>query len=367
MGKKSKAPSAPDYTALAEKTAASQKAAIDAQTMANRPNQTDIYGNTSTWTQGPNGQWTQNQTMGSMGQKLLDQQNQMRDMLMGQARDALGNPLSTEGLPDWSNYDTSQLQGVDVGNLGGGMFNMDPIGNSKAIQDATYSLLSPQREMARNSEIQRLKNQGLTEDSPAFQRAIERLDQGDTDAQLKSLLAGTTEYGNQFNRALTQNQSNFGQNLDTQKLAMALRGQQFGEQGEQAKMNANLRNSMLNEQEKLRQLPLQDLGSLMQMQTAGSPLFGNFTNAGASQGVDYMGAGDKQYQAQMAKYNADKASSGGLMSGLMGIGGSILGGPIGGMIGSSIGGMLGGGGGGNAGGFGYGSPLSSSGTGFWGM
>jgi hypothetical protein len=41
---------------------------------------------------------------------------------------------------------------------------------------------APELQRRRDAEIQRLKNQGLTEDSMAFQRNMQRLDEGETDA-----------------------------------------------------------------------------------------------------------------------------------------------------------------------------------------
>lgn len=344
MGKKSKPPPAPDYTALAEKTAASEKAAAEATTLANRPNQTDVYGNTSTWTKDPTtGQWSQVQSLGAEGQKLLAEQNAMRDQLSGQVTDALSHGYTTEGLPEYTNYDPSKLQGVDAEGLRAkaGLFNMDPMGNAQAIQDATYKLLLPQREQQRAAEIQRLKNQGLTEDSPGFQRAMATLGQGDTDAQLKALLAGQQEYGNQFQRAMGQNAQNFGQMSDAEKFAMALRGQQWGEQGDQAKLNMALREAGLNEQAFLRQQPLNEFEQLLRMQSLGDPRFGSFMGATGGGGVDYLGAGSKQADAEMARYNAKQAGKSGLTSGLFGLAGSVMGGPIGGMIGSKVGSMIG--------------------------
>jgi hypothetical protein len=358
-------PNAPDYQALSQQDYASNKAATDAQTAANRPNQVDQYGNTLTWTQDPTtGQWSQQTSYGEQGQQLQNQQNALTNGLMGQAGAAMGSPLDMNGLQGYSNYDPSKLQGVntdlqsgtgamgmlrggygDLGSVSGaGQFNMDPVGNSKAIQDATYGLLGPQREMARNAEIQRLKNQGLTEDSPAFQRAVQRLDQGDTDAQLKSLLAGTTEYGNQFARASGQNQQNFGQNLqkgqfDSQNqnqryaqdlgqaqfgsanqqqafgqnqnqsaLALALRGQQQGEQTQQNQQNMAMRDQQLKEALTGRQQPLSELTSLMNLRSQNTPEFSKFATASNAGGTDSTKAAGMDYNAAMSNYNAEQAS-----------------------------------------------------------
>jgi len=307
MGLSPKAPPTPDYTALAEKTAQAQRDAAGGQTLANRPSQTDIYGNTSTWTQNPDGSWAQKQSMSGANQGIYDATQKIRGELTGQVGNAMNNPYSTEGLPTPQGYDMSALQGVDVNNLGGGQFNMDPMGNSKAIQDATMGLLQPQRDRARDVEIQRMKSMGLSEDSAAFQRGLQTLGQGDTDAQLKALLAGQAEYGNQYNRALQGNQSNFGQNADSQRLAMALRGQQFGEQGQQSALDMELRKSGLNEQQFMRQQPLNDLQKLIQTQQGFAPAFGSVGSAAGMTGANYTDAAKSTYQEQLANMNADAA------------------------------------------------------------
>jgi len=224
--------------------------------------------------------------------------------------------------------DPTKLQGVNT-NLNGGNFNMDPIGNSKAIQDATFKLLDPQRQIARNSEIQRLKNQGLTEGSPAFNAAMTRLDQGDTDAQLKSLLAGTTEYGNQFGRAKDQNSQNFGQNLDQQKLALALRGQQGNEQDVMAKFADAQRKQQFDERSALREQPLNDLKGLLASSAFQKPEFSQFASAGTAGSPDYLNAGSKQYQDMLANWNASQLSKDRNISTGMDVFGDVMKSPIG--------------------------------------
>lgn len=264
MGKKSQ-PDPPDYKSLAEQTAASDREAALATTKANRPNQTDVYGNKSVWDYDPEtGRWSQTQTLSEQGQQSLNKQMGLQADLLDQASDQVD-----QGLP------SANLEGV---RSRAGLFNMDPSGNAQAIQDATYKLISPQRELARQGEIQRLKNQGLTEDSPAFQRAMERLDQGDTDAQLKSLLAGTQEYGNQFNRGLAKNNSNFQQYSTAEEFANALR-----------------------------RSDLDSITQITDMQRATNPQFGQVMSATGSGGTDYLGAGKQTFQDIIAGKNASNA------------------------------------------------------------
>jgi hypothetical protein len=316
------APPAPDYTALAEKTAASQAEAAAKQTQANRPNQVDIYGNTSTWTQDPaSGTWTQKQALSPEQQQQLDAQEALRSRATSNATDALGQPLNTEGLRDYSDYDTSALQGVDAEKLrsSAGLFSLDPVGNSQAIQDATYGLLRPQREQATNSELQRLASQGLTEDSPAWQAAMLRQGQADTDAQLKSLLAGQQEYGKSFERASGQNKQNFEQMTEAEKFAQGLRGQQFNEQTQQIGMDAATREQQLNERMTLRNQPMSELQQILAMQQYSNPSFGNFASATGEQGTDYLGAAQSGYDAAIGNTNAKNASKAGTTSGIVGL------------------------------------------------
>jgi hypothetical protein len=265
---------APDYMALAQEQARLNAEAADKATAAQRVNQTNAMGDTSTWQQDPvTGQWSQKQQFGGANQALYDAGVKAKTGLFGQINEQ--DPLSMEGLPE----------------IGGEL--MDARGNSTEIQNAWMNLLKPEREMARAGEIQRLKNQGLTEDSPAFQRAMLRLDQADTDAQNKALIAGTTEYGNIYNRDITGRTS---QRADRQ--------------------------SMFDQRKQVHDQPLLDLQNLSGT-TPGNPIFGNVpgaTNAGAA---DIYGAGSDAYTAALNQANAKNAASNNLTQGLMGLGASF--------------------------------------------
>jgi hypothetical protein len=272
MGSDAKLPTAPNFTGLAEQTAASKNAQLAQQTLANRPDQTNAQGDTSQWSQDPvTGAWSQKTAYGAQNQGLYDQS-------MGLA---------------------SALRGRASSNLSAGP--MSASGNSKDIQNAWMAQLQPQRDLARQGEIQRLKNQGLTEDSAAFQRAMLRLDEGDTQAQNTALINGTNEYNNQFNR----NRSNVN-DIYTQM------GQ-------------------------------------VQNTTPGAPQFSNVPSAGLGNGVDYTGAGVNQYNAGLANYNAEAAAKANKAAGYGQLAGGLFGNPNGtgslagnalGSLGSTFGGII---------------------------
>jgi len=352
MGKKSKAPPPPDYAALATQQAALNKTAANEQTVANRPNQNTAFGSTS-WEQGPDGQWTQNQTLNPQDQALLDQQRQFQGQqqgiasdLLGKAGGTLGQPLDTSGLPDLKGYDLSQmpeLQGMDLS----GMNKLDPgFGAVEEVQKAMMGRMAPARQQARDQEIQRLKNQGIPEDSDAFQRAVQRIDQGDTDAQQQALLGATSAYGDIFNRGLQGND----QTLRSQQMQAALRGsnraQLFGEQGSAAQLAGQQRQQGLSEREQARQSPLNDFMKLTQGINPTAPQMPSFMSGTGYTAADMYGAGKDTYQGQLDQYNANQARKGGMMGGLGtlagGAAGAFFGGPAGAMLGAKLGGAAGG-------------------------
>lgn len=436
MGKKSKAPPAPDYTALAITQVGLDKTVAKDQTVINRPDQYTPYGS-STWSQNGD-KWSQNISMDPAEQRLLDQQRALQYQqqnigggMLNRANDAMAQKVDYAGAPPITGYDQDKLAQVnprlsnmgigdngsyDMAQLGAqgqydpgglpqmrgidmsGQQNLDSgFGAVQQVQDAMMGRLAPMRQQARDAEIQRLKNQGIPEDSDAFQRAVKRLDESDTDAQQQALLGAAGEYGNIFNRGLAKNSQNFGQqqalsglsqsqraqlfgeqgfmanlananrgqqfgeqgsvaslrdsqrnnqfgqNAQIQQMLAALRGQQFGEQGAAAQLSGQHRQQYLAEQEVQRQSPINDYMKLVQGINPTNPQMPSFMGGTGYNATNIAGAGNQQYQAAMNSYNADQARSGGLMSGLFGLGGAALGGPLGGMAGKAIGGMFGGG------------------------
>jgi hypothetical protein len=243
-----------------------------------------------------------------------------------------------------------------------GMNRLDPgFGAVESVRDAMMGRLAPARQQGRNAEIQRLKNQGIPENSEAFQRALTRLDQGDTDAQQQALLGAAGEYGNIFNRGLSANNQQlqqqqaiaalrgnqraqqFGENQAIADFDQRVRGQQFNEQGQQAQLAGMLRQQSLAEQDRIRQSPMNDFLRLTQGINPTMPQMPSFMAGTGYNAADMQGAGQRQYDAQMDAFNASQAQSGNFMSGLFGLGGSVLSGPagsLGGKIGAKVGGLF---------------------------
>lgn len=356
MGKSADPPPAPDYEKLSKMTAEDQRKMLDLQTQSNRPAQYTPWGESSwsntprtdqagydaamaewdkgnqqgTWvpptaatqewgggdTNGTPGtaakegywtgatsanpenrpdikdyqsnDWAQTVKLNEQDQAHLDSQRGIQSQfdktasgLLGQVQDSISKPLNFEGLPE-----------------------LDPsFGAVQGVQDAMMSRLQPGRDQMRETELQRLRNQGIYDNTEAFQRALTRLDQGDTDAQQQALLGATQAYGQIFDRS------------------------------------GKARQQLLGEREMQRQAPFNDLMRL-NGQAVGMPQMPSFATAGQGQGIDYLGAGTTQYNNALGAYNASQASDSNMLGGLFGLAGSALGGPLGGMLGTALGGQF---------------------------
>ena len=179
-----------------------------------------------------------------------------------------------------------QLQTGNGGSFAG--FGWDSVA---PVQQAMMGRLQPGMDQARQDEINRLKAQGIPENSPAWSRAMDTLNRSDTDARQQALLGGLGEQNTLWNQNLSQanfgNQSNqqaFNQNQSTQQMSLAQRQQAMAEQNN----------------------PLYQMSLLNGM--VSNPAFSQFTNAGANKGVDYTKAGEDAYAAELAKSNSESAA-----------------------------------------------------------
>lgn len=108
-------------------------------------------------------------------------------------------------------------------------------GAVRQVQNAMMGRLQPQMDYARQAEINRLKAQGITENSDAWGRAMDTLNRGDNDARNQALLGATQAYGDIFNRGLAQNNQVFGQGMQNKQFGLAK--DQFGLQRQNQRWN----------------------------------------------------------------------------------------------------------------------------------
>lgn len=250
--------SAPDFEALARQQADLSQQAVDAQTAANRANQTNMFGATSNWTQDPTtGQWSQTSSLNGA---------------LGQGAQNLMNQIGSQGaLPTGQEARDQAI--------------------SSAYGQAT-ARLDPQWSQREESLRAQLANQGLDPGSEA------------ANAELLN-------FGNSRNDAYSSAMANaIGQ------------GTQAG-------------NAIFNQGVTSQQLPFQQLAALQGLGGQQS-----FNMAGQAQTPDLLGAGQAQYQAALNSNAQDQGSKNSMMSGLGGLAGFALGGPLGAGLGSYAAGAL---------------------------
>ena len=118
MGKKTKTPKAPDYTGLANQQAAQAKEAWGTALQANRPSQTNQFGNLS-WEQDPvTGQWTQNTQLNQPQQDIFNAQQGNQQQIANMAGGMLGgldtSQIDFSGAPAMGQVGQFNQQATDL-------------------------------------------------------------------------------------------------------------------------------------------------------------------------------------------------------------------------------------------------------------
>ena len=267
LGPAPSAPAAPDYSQLAKDTAASNLAAAQTATAANRVNQITPYGNltysqTGTDTQG-NPTWTAQTSLSDVGQQLLNNQNNASLGLGSTINSALGR--------------TQQMMGQGF-NPALPSVGINP---SQSYQDAYMQRLNPQIQQSRESTAAQLANQGIVQGTKAYDNAMRTQAMREND-----LLLGATTQG--FGVGLQANQQAYNQAL----------------------ANYNL--------------PLNTLSALRTGAQVQNPNFVNSANQATTSGADLLGAGQMSYNAQMGDFNAKQAAQSNLNQGLFSLAGAGL-------------------------------------------
>lgn len=289
MGKSS-APAAPDYAAQAEKTAAGNLEMAKYSTNANRINQKTPYGEL-TYNYTPQydasgketgGGWTQTETLTPQAQAALDQQLSLNQKYGETANVGFDKARQLFENPQ---LDTSALpdRAINVG---------------QTAQDAILSRLNPQLAQQDEAMRARLANQGITLGSQAYNKEMMQAAQNRNDLTTQAALQGIS-------------------------------------------LDQNNRASALQEQAYLQDRPLNLINALRSGNQVNAPQFQQFAQQQTTQGPNYLGAADAQYQANLGASNAQNAGQSNMMSGLFGIGGAALGGMYGGPAGAMLGSQVG--------------------------
>jgi hypothetical protein len=403
-------PSAPDPTLTADQQIRVNQATIDQLTNANRSNQVGPTGS-QTWAKDPaTGQWTQTTTLSPQIDQQLQQQIINNDIGLGTQGNAMarllnsnyaGGQMDLSGLPQ--GYGGQSLPrsplvtGLNTGTLPGlqtGVASADPltaldksqvgnIQNSVAgaggtggyldqAQNAVYgqmaSRLDPQYNQAEEVMKSQLADQGIPQNSEAWNRAMDDFTRQKTDAYqsannaavsagnaLQNQLFGQRvtagQFGNAaqdqaFNQALGSGtftnsalgqlfqqglaSGTFGNQAQNQAFQQLLAkagftnqavGQDFSQAAQQAQLGNAARQQALGEQVTQRQEPINEVNALKGGQVM-APSFGATDQVAGPAGAPNIGQlQNNAYQGQLNAYNAQVGSD----NSTMGTVGSVLG------------------------------------------
>jgi hypothetical protein len=299
-GKKSKAPPAPNYTAIAAQDAAAQKETAELITQQNRPTQKDALGNSINWTKDASGNWTQTENWDPRVTQGYDQAFKLRGDAMV---DLAGGEFQDPGKVK------------DYQNNAGPVAQFDPT-TGKAASDAMYaSYMSRAGKEQGDQQAQmqtQLRQQGLQPGTEAYDRAYKNLltAQGDVNskANLDSIVLGGNEARQNYQSILAGQSQKYNQGVTDYQTKMAGQDQNY----KQADANysrlwdtAGAANNMLNSQYR--------------------PTYQGFSGATGYNPADMLGASQAAYNAKMGGYNTQQGKKGSTMNAGMGMMGSIFG------------------------------------------
>ena len=226
--------------------------------------------------------WVQETSLDPRLQSQLDQEMELGNTLLGQARTSAGQGLDFSGLPELP----------DAG-----------FGAVEQIRDAMMSRLRPRLDTQRETDLSRLRAIGIDEDDGAtYASGMRPINERENDAEQQALLGAAGEYGNIFNRAL--------------------RGRQQG----------------ISEILTQRNQPLNELAALRGAAGVEMPQMPGFAESGIPQTPDYTGATNAEGNYATDVYNANEARRAGLQQAGLTLVGTALGGPMGGYLASQFGG-----------------------------
>lgn len=283
MGKGSDKPAAPNYAALAQSDAAAKQKSYQDALKANRPNQVGPTGSL-TWDQDAGGNWTQTATMDPAQKQLMDAQTGNQQSLAGKIGEQMGG------------FGTNQVD------LGGAPAMPEVGGYDQRSIDTIRALQAPQLQRQRAAKEAQMAAMGLgTGSGQAWNTEQQNIGDAEGRADLNAIMAGIQEGNTDFGQGMQARQQGVNETFNT-------------EQANLGKLQG-----------------LMGLGKSAQM-----PSFAGVPRTDMAPTADTMGAARAQYGDEASRYNADAQSSNQMLSGLMGLAGNAIGGPIGGMAGSYL-------------------------------
>lgn len=331
----------PNYLGLANQQAGyNYNNALD-QYKLNNPNQTTPYGSRTT-SYNADGTTNVNTVLSPEQQQQYNNSNQINTAIQNQAMGMVGNTpngldysnlgsmpsLSYDSLGKMPQYDTSNLTAMPDASES----DLTRTRDAQYAQQQQY--LDPQYKNMNSDLDAKLANQGVMPGTEAYTRAHNELNlqqqKAYGDARNSSILAGGQEQSRLFGLGMQSRQQGVNEALNSFNTGMQGRQEGVAELGNVFNSGMQTRQQQQNEDNSIfgsgLQLQQSKLNSLTALKGLGGYQMPQFqgTSGVAIPGVDYLGAAQNGYKAQIDQNNADSARTAGYLNGAAGLAGMAL-------------------------------------------
>lgn len=356
MGGKSSAPATPDYMGATQLQGEISKENLNTQNFANRPTINTPFG-TQSWqtnavTDPATGQvvtnWTQNTTLAPGLQSALQDQvdiqagrSNLAGTFMDRVRGEYGQPFDYSNLPGLAQANAPGSLQTRTTDYTPGLRTGFDFGEPLPTIDSSYrdnvanqlmSRMQPTHDYQQRQLETKLANQGFTQGSEAYNRALNELNQRQSTERFNALDQSGNEAQRLFGMQMQTAQQGYNQNQGAAQFNNAAIGQAAGldlaqMQAQNTAMGQqyNLNNAFANQQNTLRQqaiteemqrrgMSLNEMNALLNGQQVGMPQMPSFNQAGKAETPDYAGALQQQYNANLGAANAKNAGLDSLLS-----------------------------------------------------
>jgi len=354
MGKAS-APPPPDYVGAAQLQGELSKENLNMQNYANRPVQNTPWGTQSWDTQAVTDpstgeqftQWMQNTTLTPALQQALDAQigtqndrTQLASGFMDRVASEYAQPFDYSNLPQMAQANapgglTTGLNNYTPGLATGFNFSALPqvdSGYRDTVANQMMERMQPVHDYQQRQLETRLANQGFTQGSEAFKRAMDEQQQRQAAERFQALNQSGNEMQRLFGMQMQTAQTGYNQNLGAAQFANQALGQaaamdqsrmqaQNQAIGQQQGLNQSyadaqnrLRQQAIAEQMQRRGMSLNEMNALLSGQQVQMPSMPSFSQGGMAQVPNILGATQMGYDAQLGAVNAQNAAFGNLLN-----------------------------------------------------
>jgi len=355
MGGKASAPPAPDYLGAATAQAQASEKATNTQNFANRPVINTPFG-TQSWDTNAvidpaSGQkvtqWTQNTTLAPGLQDALDYQldtqlgrSQLASGFMDRVANEYVKPFDYASLPKMAQVNAPASLMTNVTDYTPGLKTAFSFGDlpqidssfRNTVADQLMERMRPVHDYQQSQLETKLANQGFTQGSEAYNRALNELNQRQAMERFQALDQSGNEAQRLFDMQMNSQKTGYDQNQGAAQFQnTALKQAADADIARMNAMNAatsnqqtinqnyanyqnQLRQQAIAEQMQRRGMSLNEMNALLTGQQVSMPQMPSFQTAGRAETPNILGATQMGYDAQMGAANAQNAMFGNLLN-----------------------------------------------------